>query len=160
MEIVDDVLNVVKVAPDAPFEFASTQFGVRVEDLPQEMDGDESFSPNISTLLSEIMSSTARSMITEQMPEVPPVQVALSSTVLRPKENESQIQVSTSVFVTDSLFQQRDTFVRNNNLMSQGIGSLILDISLRVDGKVQNVQQSFNSNIVQPQFTKTVVSAL
>lgn len=160
MEIVEEVLNVVKVAPKVPFEFASTQFGVRVEDLPQDMDVGESFSPNITTLLSEIMSSTARSMITEQMPEVPPVQVALSSTVLIPKKNESQIQVSTSVFVTDSLFQQRDTFVRNNNLMSQGVGSLILDISLRLDGKVQNVEHYFNSNIVQPQFTKTLVSAL
>lgn len=106
------------------------------------------------------MSSTAGNMRIEQMPEVPPAQVTLSSILLKPKENESQLQVSTSVFVTDNLFQQRDVFIRSGNLMGRGVGSIILDISLRLDGKVQNVEHSFNSNVVQPQFTKTLVSAL
>ena len=160
MEIVEDVLNVVEVMPDKPFEFAAPQFGVRVEDPPQDLGEKESFALNITALLSEIMSSTAGNMRIEQMPEVPPAQVTLSSTLLRPKENESQLQVSTSMFVTDNLFQQRDVFIRSGNLMGRGVGSIILDISLRLDGKVQNVERSFNSNVVQPQFTKTLVSAL
>ena len=156
----DDVLNVVEVAPDKPFEFASTQFGVRVEDPPEDLGEEESFAPNITALLSQIMSSNAGNMKMEQMPEVPPAQVALSSTLLRPKENESQPRVSTSVFVTDKLFQERTTFTMENKLNSRFVGSIILDISVRLDGKVRNVKRSTNSNIVQPQFTKSSVSAL
>ena len=154
------MLNVVEVAPDKPFEFASTQFGVRVEDPPEDLGEEESFAPNITALLSQIMSSNAGNMKMEQMPEVPPAQVALSSTLLRPKENESQPRVSTSVFVTDKLFQERTTFTMENKLNSRFVGSIILDISVRLDGKVQNVKRSTNSNIVQPQFTKSSVSTL
>ena len=161
LEIVEVVLDVVEVAPDKPFEFASTQFGVRVEDPPEDLSEEESFMPNITTLLSEIRSNSDRSMKMEQMlPEVPPAQVVLSSTLLRPKGNSSQLRVSTTVFVTDRLFQQRDTFTEKSNLTNQFVGSIILDISVRLDGKVLNVEQSFNSNIVQPQFTKTSVSVL
>ena len=161
LEIVEVVLDVVEVAPDKPFEFADTQFGVRVEDPPEDLGEEESFMPNITALLSEIRSNSNGSMKMEQMlPEVPPAQVALSSTLLRPKGNSSQLRVSTTVFVTDRLFQQRDAFTEKSNLTNQFVGSIILDISVRLDGKVLNVEQSFNSNIVQPEFTKTSVSVL
>ena len=152
----EDVLNVVDVAPDKPFEFASNQFGVRVEDPPEDLGDEDSFSPNITALLSEIMSSTADTM--ETMPEVPEAQVALSSTVLKPKENESKPRISTSVYLTDNLFQQREIFKKKSNRTNQFVGSIILDISVRLDGKVQNVKGSLNSNVIKPHFTKTSVS--
>ena len=160
MEIVEDVLDVVEVAPDDPFEFAAPEFGVRVEEPPEDLGEKESFAPNITALLSEIMSSNTGNMRMDTMPEVPPAQVALSSTVLRAKKNESQPRISTSVYVTDNLFQQRETFIRRSNLTNRFVGSIILDISVRLDGQVQNVEGSFNSNVVKPQFTKSLVSDL
>ena len=156
----DDVLNVVDVTPDKPFEFASTQFGVRVEDPPADLGEKESYTPNVAALLKEIMNNNAENMQMEEMLEVPPAEVTLSSTLLRPKENESQPQVSTSVFVTDKLFQERASATRMDKLASRFVGSIILDIAVRLDGKVQNVERSYKSNIVQPEFTKTSVSAL
>ena len=154
----EDVLDVVEVAPDDPFEFAAPEFGVRVEEPPEDLGAEESFTPNITALLSEIMSSNTGNMRMDTISEVPPAQVALSSTVIRAKKNESQPRISTSVYVTDNLFQQRETFIRRSNLTSRFVGSIILDISVRLDGQVQNVEGSFNSNVVQPQFTKTLVS--
>ena len=82
----EDVLDVVEVAPDDPFEFAAPEFGVRVEEPPEDLGEEESFTPNITALLSEIMSSNTGNMRMDTMPEVPPAQVALSSTVLRAKK--------------------------------------------------------------------------
>ena len=154
-----DVLDVVQVAPDKPFEFAGPQFGVRVEDPPKDLGEKESFAPNVTALLSQIMSSNTGNRRVEQMPEVPPAQVALSSIALRTKGNEKQPRVSTSVFVTDKLFQQRGAFTKKSNQKDRSVGSIILDISVRTNGKVQNVDYPMNSNIVKPQFTKTSVSA-
>ena len=159
LEIVNVVLDVVEVAPDKPFEFASTQFGVRVEDPPADLGEKESYTPNVAALLKEIMNNNAENMQMEEMPEVPPAEVTLSSALLRPKENEGQARVSTSVFVTDKLFQQRSAFTQKNNLKGRSVGSIILDISVRKDGKVKTVDYPKDSNIVKPQFTKTSVSA-
>lgn len=153
-----DVLNVVKVAPDNPFEFASPQFGVRVEDPPADLGEKESFSPNLTALLNQIMSNNAGKMEME-VPEVPSAEVALSSTLLKPKEGGSQPRVSTTVYVTDKLFQQRDAYTKKSNLKDRDVGGIILDISVRADGKIQDVNYPKNSNIVKPQFTKSSVSA-
>ena len=155
----DEVLNVVEVAPDKPFEFASTQFAVRVEDPPADLGEEETFTPNIAALLTQIMRSNGGNK-EEETPEVPPAEVALSSTLLRPKENESQPRLSTSLFITDKLFQERANIARNGRPAARFVGSIILDVAVRVDRKVRNVEGSYRSNLVQPEFTKTSVSAL
>ena len=62
----NDVLNVVKVAPEKPFEFAAPYFGVRVEDPPEDLDDEELFAPNLGTLLSQVMNRTAARMQMEE----------------------------------------------------------------------------------------------
>ena len=160
LEIVKDVLDVVEVAPDKPFEFSSPQFGVRVENPPADLGEKESFVPNLTTLLNQIMSSRAEEMDKEDMPEIPSAEVALSSDLIKPKEGGSQPTVSTSVFVTDKLFQQRNAYIKKGNVTDRDVGGIILDISVRAEGRVQEVNYPRNSNIVKPKFTKSLVSAL
>ena len=155
-----DVLDVVEVAPDKPFEFSSPQFGVRVEDPPADLGEQESFAPNLTALLNQIMSSSAGKMGKEDMPEVPSAEVALSSSLVKPKEGGSQPKLSTTVFVTDKLFQQRDAYIKKSNEKQRDVGGIILDISVRADGRVQEVNYPKDSNIVKPKFTKSLVSAI
>ena len=154
MEIVDDVLNVVEVTPDDPFQFSAPDFGVRVEDPPENLDERESYSPNLETLLSQVMSSTTTST---EMSEVPSAAVTLSSTLLQRDDKGNRPRISTSVFARDSLFQQRDSFTRRNNRSNEIVGGIILDLTLRSDGEVRTVSRPPNSNIVRPRFTKSVV---
>ena len=151
LDFVEDVLNVVEVIPDNPFEFAAPQFGVRVEDPPEYLGEEETFAPNITALLSQIKSSTAKNMQQEEIPELPPAMVTLNSTLLSPDDTGSKPRVSTSVFASGALFQQR------SNREREKVGSIVVDLSLRLGGKVKNVNHP-NSNVVKPTFTKSTVS--
>ena len=152
LDIVDDVLNVVEVTPEKPFEFAAPDFGVRVEDPPEDLDEKDTYSPDLGALLSQVMSSTTTNM---EMPEVPRAEVTLSSTLLKRDDTGSRPRVSTSVFARDSLFQQR-----MNNRTSEIVGSIVVDLTLRTSRGAQNVFKPPNSNVVQPKFTKSLVRLL
>ena len=152
----DDVLNVVEVAPEKPFEFAAPDFGVRVEEPPEDLDDEELFAPDLGALLSQVMTSTATSMQMEEMPEVPSAAISLSSTLLR-GDNGTRRLISTSVFVRDSLFQEQANMTMDNHTR-EIVGSIIVDLSLRSDGKVIPIAKPPNSNVVRPRFTKTMVS--
>ena len=154
LEIVEDVLNVVMVTPDDPFEFAAPDFGVRVEDPPEDLGEEESYSPNLEALLSQVMHSTTTSM---EMPELPSAAVTLSSTLLLPDDMGNRPQISTSLFARDSLFQQRESFSRMNNRAREIVGGIVLDLTLRSNRVVKTVLGPPNSNVVQPRFNKSVV---
>ena len=157
----EDVLNVVEVAPGDPFEFADLEFGVRVEDPPLVLDTKETFAPDITALFNQILNITMTNMQIETITELPPAKVTLSSALLYPADNNgSRLRISTSIYGRDSLFQQRQSFSRGNNPERQRIGSIILDVSLRQNGRIVNVSSSPSSNVVRPSFTKTRVSCL
>ena len=154
----EDVLNVVEVAPGDPFEFADLEFGVRVEDPPLVLDTEKTFAPNITALFNQILNITMTNMQIETITELPPAMVTLSSALLRMADNNgSRLRISTSIYGRDSLFQQRQSFTRRNNREGQRIGSIVLDVSLRQNGKVINVFSSPSNNVVRPSFTKTAV---
>ena len=148
----DDVLNVVEVAPEKPFEFSAPDFGVRVEEPPEDLDDEKLFASELGDLLSQVMTSTAASM---QM-EMPSATIALSSTLLSQDSNGSRPRISTSVFVRDSLFQQQASTAMDNSTR-EIVGGIVVDVSLQSDGKVKEVVQSPNSNVVQLHFTKSMV---
>ena len=153
------VLNVVEVAPGDPFQFADLEFGVRVEDPPLVLDTEETFAPNITALFNQILNITMKDMQKETITELPPAMASLSSALLYPADNNgSRLRISTSIYGRDSLFQQRQSFTIRNNRERQRIGSIILDLSLRQNGKIIKVTSSPNSNVVHPSFTKTRVS--
>ena len=161
LEFVEDVLNVVEVSPGDPFEFADLEFGVRVEDPPLVLDTEESFAPNITALFNQILNITMTNMQKKTITELPPAMVTLSPTLLHMAGgNGSRLRISTSIYGRDSLFQQRQSFSRGNNRERQRIGSIVLDVSLRHNGRIVNVFSSPNSNVVHPSFTKTVVSCM
>ena len=161
LEFVEDVLNVVEVSPGNPFQFADLEFGVRVEDPPLVLDTEETFAPNITALFNQILNITMKDMRKETMTELPPAMASLSSALLYPADNNgSRLRISTSIYGRDSLFQQRQSFTRRNNRERQRIGSIILDLSLRQNGKIIKVTSSPNSNVVLPSFTKTRVSCM
>ena len=156
LRIVDDVLNVVEVVPEKPFEFAAPYFGVQVEEPPEDLDDEKLFAPNLGALLSQVMTSTATSMQMEEMPEVPSAAMSLSSTLLR-GDNATTLLILTSVFVRNSLFQERTSMTMDNRTR-EIVGSIVVDLSLRSGGKVIPIAEPPNSNVVQPRFTKTMVS--
>ena len=159
LDFVEVVLNVVEVAPGDPFQFADLEFGVRVEDPPLVLDTEETFAPNITALFNQILNITMKDMQKETITELPPVMASLSSALLYPADNNgSRLRISTSIYGKDSLFQQRQSFTIRNNRERQRIGSIILDLSLRQNGKIIKVTSSPNSNVVHPSFTKTRVS--
>ena len=158
LEFVEDVLNVVEVTPDDPFEFASPKFGVRVENPPLDLNTMETFAPNITALFSRIMSNTTGSKQMEVMPELPSASVTLGSTLLLLDSNESRLHISTSIYGRDSLFQQRQSFITRTNRERERVGSIVLDVTLRQKGTVTSILRSPNSNIVRPSFTKSMVS--
>ena len=161
LEFVEDVLNVVEVAPGDPFEFADLEFGVRVEDPPLVLDIEETFAPNITALFNQILNITMTNMQKKTITELPPAMVTLSPALLHMAgDNGSRLRISTSIYGRDSLFQQRQSFSRGNNPERQRIGSIVLDISLRQNGRIVNVFSSPNSNVVHPSFTKTAVSCM
>ena len=153
----DDVLNVVEVAPEKPFEFAAPDFGVRVEEPPEDLDDEKLFAPDLGALLSQVMTSTAASMQMEEMPEVPSAAISLSPTLLRRGSNGMRPRISTSVFIRDSLFLERDNMSKDN-CTRQIVGSIVVDLSLRSGGKVIPIAEPPNSNVVRPRFTITMVS--
>ena len=152
LNFVEDVLNAVEVAPNSPFEFAAPQLSVRVEDPPEDLGEEETFAPNITALLSQIKSSTAGNMQQEEIPELPPAMVTLDSTLLSPDDTGSKPRVSTSIFASGALFQQR------TNRERVKVGSIVVDLSLRLGGRVKSVVHPPNSNVVKPTFTKSTVS--
>ena len=154
---VEDVLNVVEVTPETPFVFAAPEFGVRVEGPPEDLGEEESFTPNITGLLNDIMSSTAGNMPMKEVPELPPAKVTLASTLLNQDNNGSRPSISMSIFGRDSLFQQRSSFIIRNKLQQEKVGGIVLDITLRLNGKVMNIDLPPNSNVVRPTFTKSMV---
>ena len=156
LRIVDDVLNVVEVAPEKPFEFAAPYFGVRVEEPPEHLNDEKLFAPDLGALLSQVMNRTTASMQMEEMPEVPSAAISLSSTLLR-GDNGTRRLISISLFVRDSLFQERASMT-TNNCTRVIVGSIIVDLSLRSSGKIIPIAAPPNSNVVRPRFTKTMVS--
>ena len=156
----EDVLNVVEVAPGDTFEFADLEFGVRVEDPPLDLVTEETFAPNITALFNQILNITMTNMQIETITELPPAMVTLSSALLYPADNNgSRLRISTSIYGRDSLFQQRQNFTRGNTLERERVGSIVLDLSLRQNGRVIKVFSSPSSNVVRPSFTKTAVSS-
>ena len=156
LRIVDDVLNVVEVAPEKPFEFAAPYFGVQVEEPLEDLDDEKLFAPDLGALLSQVMTSTAASMQMEEMPEVPSAAISLLSALLR-GDNGIRRLISISVFVRDSLFQERASMTTDNRTR-EIVGSIVVDLSLRSGGKVIPIAKPPNSNVVRPRFTKTMVS--
>ena len=156
LRIVDDVLNVVEVAPEKPFEFATPYFGVRVGEPSEDLDDEKLFAPDLGALLSQVMTSTAASMQMEEMPEVPSAAISLSSTLLR-GDNGTRRLISISLFVRDSLFQERASMTTDNRTR-EIVGSIVVDLSLRSSGKVIPIAKPPNSNVVRSRFTKTMVS--
>ena len=157
LRIVDDILNVVEVAPEKPFEFAAPDFGVRVEEPPEDLDDEKLFAPDLGALLSQVMTNTAASMQIEEVPEVPSAAISFSPTLLRRGSNGMRPRISTSIFIRDSLFQERDN-MSMEYLTREIVGSIVVDLSLRSGGKVIPIAAHPNSNIVRPHFTKTMVS--
>ena len=152
----NDILNVVEVAPEKPFEFAAPDFGVRVEEPPEDLSDEKPFAPDLRALLSQVMTSTAASMQMEEMPEVPSAAISLLPTILR-GDNGTRLLISISVFVRDSLFQERANMTMDNHTR-EIVGSIVVDLSLRSGGKVIAIAKPPNSNVVRPHFTKTMVS--
>ena len=157
LRIVDDILNVVEVAPEKPFEFAAPDFGVRVEEPPEDLDDEKLFTPDLGALLSQVLTSTAASMQIEEVPEVPSAAISFSPTLLRRGDNGMRPRISTSVFIRDSLFQERVN-MSMEYLTREIVGSIVVDLTLRSDGKVIPIAAPPNSNVVRPRFTKTTVS--
>ena len=139
-----DVLNVVEVAPEKPFEFAAPYFCIRVEEPPEDLDDGKLFAPNLGALLSQVMNRTAASVQMEEMPEVPSAAISLLSTLLRDNNG-------------NSLFQERASMTTDNRTREIA-GNIVVDLSLWSGGKVIPIPASSNSNVVQPHFTKTMVS--
>ena len=74
--------------------------------------------------------------------------------------NGSRLRISTSIYGRDSLFQQRQSFMRRTNQEREIVGSIVLDVSLTQSGKVINVFNPPSSNVVRPSFTKRLVSCI
>ena len=157
LRIVDGILNVVEVAPEKPFEFAAPGFGVRVEEPPEDLDDEKLFAPDLGALLSQVLTSTTASMQMEEMPEVPSAAISLSPTLVRRGNNGMRPRISTSVFIRDSLFQERDNKSMEYRTR-EIVGSIVVDLSLQSGGKGIPIAKPPNSNVVQPHFTKTMVS--
>ena len=155
----EDVLNVVEVSPGDPFQFADLEFGVRVEDPPLNLDTEETFAPNITALFNQILIITMTNMQKKTITELPPTKVTLSSALLHMAGDNGRTSISTSIYGRDSLFQQRQSFTIRNNRERHKVGSIVLDVSLRQNGKIVNVFSSPGSNVVRPSFTKTAVSS-
>ena len=154
----DSVLNVVVVTPEDPFQFAASEFGVRVEDPPEDLGEEDTFTPNIAALLSQVMNITAANMLMEEMLELPPAMANLSSTLLSRNTAGSRPRISAAVYGRDALFQERPSFIARNNRETERVGSIVIDISLRLNRSMINISAPPNSNIVRPSFTKSMVS--
>ena len=155
----DAVLNAVETTPEKPFEFAAPQLNVRVEDPPL-LDEEEFFQPNLTGLLSKISTESSDSMQTD---ELPLVMVSLASAVLQQNDssgNGTSTRVATVIYRSDALFQQRVPLTSTDSSLVRQVDSIILDISLRRNDMMENVESDNNSNIVRPFFMKTTVSEL
>ena len=153
------VLNVVEVTPGNPFQFAAPEFGVRVEDPPEDLGEEDYLTLNLTELLIEIMNSTSTAIQQmEEMPDLPPAMVSLASTLLSPNDTGSRPRTSVTVYGRGSLFQPRLSFIASNNLETETVGSIVVDISLRLNGSVINISRPPNSNVVIQNFTKSAVS--
>ena len=87
---------------------------------------------------------------------MPSAAISLLSTLLRDNNGTKRL-ISISVFVRDSLFQERASMTTDNRTR-EIVGSIVVDLSLRSGGKVIPIAAPPNSNVVQPRFTKTMVS--
>ena len=94
MGIVDNVLNVVEVAPDEPFEFVALDFGVSVEEPPEYLGINEPYVPDLGAFMSQIMTSTAASMQMDEIPEIPSATIFLSSILLSQDRNGNKPCIS------------------------------------------------------------------
>ena len=159
IEAVQMVLNVVEVTPGNPFKFAAPDFGVHVEDPPKDLGEEDYINLNLTELLIEIMNSTSTAIQQmEEMPDLPPAMSLLASAVLSPDDTGSRPRTSVTVYGRGSLFQPRSSFIASNNLETEIVGSIVVDISLRLNGSVINISRPPNSNIVLHNFTKSAVS--
>ena len=158
--IVEDVLNVVEVTHGNPFQFAAPEFGVRVEYPPEDLGEEDTFTPNMAALLSQVMNITAANMPMGEMPELPPAMVNLSSTLLSRDTTGRRPRISAAVYGRDALFQERPSFISRNNRETERVGSIVIDISLRMNKSAVSISGPPNSNIVRPSFMKSLVSVL
>ena len=154
----ETVLNVVDMASGDPFQFAAPEFGVQVESPPEDLREEDTFTPNIAGLLSQVMNITSANMPMGELPELPAAKVNLSSTLLSRNTTGSRPLISTAIYGRDSLFQEIPSFTARNNRETERVGSIIVDISLRSNGSVISISRAPNSNVVRPSFTKSMVS--
>ena len=148
----------MEVTSEDPFEFATPDFGVQVEDPPEKLRKEDYFTPNIAGLLDQVMNITAAKLPMGEMPELPPAMVNLSSTLLSRDTTGRRPRISTVVYGRDALFQKRPSCTARNNRETERVGSIVIDISLRLNRRVINISAPPNSSVVRPSFTKTMVN--
>ena len=157
-DVVELVLNVVEVAPGDPFQFAAPEFGVHVEEPPSVLGADDTFTPNISGLFGQIMNISLANLPMGERPELPPAMVNLSSTLLSRNATGSRPSISVAIYGRDALFQERPNIPANNRRVTEIVGSIIIDVSLRMNGTVVSISRPPNTNVVRPTFTKSMVN--
>ena len=106
------------------------------------------------------MNITAANMPTGEMPELPPAMANLSSTLLSRDTAGSRPRISAAVYGRDALFQERPSFIARNNRETERVGSIVIDMSLRMNKSAVSISGPPNSNIVRPSFMKSLVSVL
>ena len=153
----EDVLNVMEVTHGNPFQFAASEFGVRVEYPPEDLGEEDTFTPNMAGLLSQVMNITAASVPMGEMPELPPAMVNLSSTLLSRDTTGRIPRISAVIYGRDALFQERSSFISRNR-ETERVGSIVIDISLRLNKSAVSISGPPNSNVVRPSFMKSLVS--
>ena len=155
-DVVELVLNVVDVAPGDPFQFAAPEFGVHVEEPPSVLGADDTFTPNISGLFGQIMNISLANLPMGERPELPPAMVNLSSSLLSRNATGSRPSISVAIYGRDALFQERPSIPASR--ATEIVGSIIIDVSLRMNGTVVSISRPPNTNVVRPTFTKSMVN--
>ena len=156
IDTVELVLNVVEVAPGDPFQFAAPEFGVHVEEPPSVLGADDTFTPNISGLFGQIMNISLANLPMGERPELPPAMVNLSSSLLSRNATGSRPSISVAIYGRDALFQERPSIPASR--ATEIVGSIIIDVSLRMNGTVVSISRPPNTNVVRPTFTKSMVN--
>ena len=149
----------MEVTPGDPFQFAAPEFGVHVEEPPSVLGADNTFTPNISGLFSQIMNISLANLPMGERPELPPVMVNLSSNLLSRNATGSRPSISVAIYGRDALFQERPSINQANDRRAPEIvGSIIIDVSLRMNGTVVSISHPPNTNVVMPTFTTSMVN--
>lgn len=148
----------MEVAPGDPFQFDAPEFGVHVEEPPSVLGPDDTFTPNISGLFGQIMNISLANLAMGERPELLTAMVNLSSTLLSRSATGSRLSISVVIYGRDALFQERPSIAANNRRATEIVGSIIIDVSLRMNGTVVSISRPPNTNVVRPTFTKSMVN--